>query len=273
MVYRSGHKPPLLPVRIESGRASHTGMVRSHNEDDILCLELSLGQGSESTFPGLYAVADGVGGHEDGEIASSLALRMLAESIIGSLILPRLRGELPRLNQEFVLQVLTDGVKMANNGVYAQAKAKGTDMGTTLAIALVLDGTAYIANVGDSRVYLLGGGQLRQVTNDHSVVAGLAAAGVISPEDIYTHPRRNIITRCLGMGQDIEVDLFTEELKAGDSLLLCSDGLWEMVRGDKIKEVIEKSPDPQAACEQLVEVANQKGGVDNISVVAVRLNR
>jgi serine/threonine protein phosphatase PrpC len=168
------------------------------------------------------------------------------------------------------LQILTEGVKIANNQVYTQAEQSG--MATTLAAVLIIDTMAYIANVGDSRVYLLNRGQLRQITNDHSLVASLVAAGEITPEEAYTHPRRNIITRCLGTQPDIQVDLFTEELHSGDSLLLCSDGLWEMVRNNKIQEAAIEANDAQSACERLVKLANQNGGVDNVSVIMVKVS-
>lgn len=245
-------------------------MVRSLNEDGLLSMELSSVEKTEGMFFGLYAVADGIGGCEGGEIASNLALRVLVDSIVTFLLLPGLRAEARSLFQEFALQTLTEGVKAANNEVYVQAQAKGTNMGTTLAAVLMIDTTAYIANVGDSRIYLLEGEQLRQVTTDHSLVAALVATGEITPEEIYTHPRRNVITRCLGTQPNIEGDTFTETLKPGSSLLLCSDGLWEMVRDDEIRDVVLGTQNPQSTCEQLIELANQNGGVDNISVIAVK---
>jgi serine/threonine protein phosphatase PrpC len=258
---------------IKSGKASHKGMVRSLNEDSFLSLELSLEEGGESVLFGLYAVADGVGGCEGGEIASSLALKVLAAGIIDSLLLPALQLDSTNLTQESILQRLGEGVKRANSEVYLEGQAEGSDMSTTLAVALVINKTVYVANVGDSRVYLSDEGQLRQMTNDHSFVASLVAVGEITPEEIYTHPYRHIITRCLGTQGDVEVDLFTEELRPGDSLLLCSDGLWEMVKDNKIKEVLLQSSSPQSACEQLIELANENGGVDNISAVIVKVTQ
>ena len=256
---------------VRSGKASHKGMVRSLNEDGLLSIELSSVEGTEDMFLGLYAVADGVGGCERGEIASNLALRVLAASAVKSFLLPILRQETHSLNKESVLRALTEGVEVANNEIYIQAQNKGINMGTTLAAALIVNDTAYIANIGDSRIYLLEGEQLRQVTTDHSLVAALVAAGDISPDEIYTHPRRNIITRCLGAQRNVEVDLFAETLKPGSALLLCSDGLWEMVRDDEIRDVVFKAQTPQDACEQLVELANRNGGVDNISVIVVKV--
>lgn len=265
-------KVDLSPTsgKTETGKASHKGMVRALNEDSVLSLELSIANGSEGISFGLYAVADGVGGHEGGEIASNLALRVLSKNIVKSLFLPILH-EAMEFSQDFVLQALTEGVKVANTDVYNQALDKGNDMGTTLTAALVIDETAYIANVGDSRVYLLSSEQIRQVTTDHSLVQSLFEQGDINAEERYTHPRRNVITRCLGTEQDIEVDHFAEPLPVGSSLILCSDGLWEMVRDDDIKEIVIKADNPKNACKQLVEVANQNGGLDNISVIVIKV--
>jgi protein phosphatase len=267
---QSDQEVSLESATVQSGKASHKGIVRSLNEDGLLSMELSFVEGTKDMFFGLYAVADGVGGREDGEIASNLALRTLATNTVESLLLPGLRGELS-LTRELALQGLKDGVKIANSAVYHEGQTKGSNMGTTMAAALVINKSVYIANVGDSRVYLLYGGQLRQVTSDHSLVASLVAAGKISPEEIYTHPQRNIITRCLGTQQDIEVDLFTEESKPATSLILCSDGLWEMMRDDEIKDIVLKADSPQTACERLIELANNNGGVDNISVIVVKI--
>lgn len=258
-------------TRTEVGWASHTGLVRALNEDALLALDLRLGASTLGISFGLYAVADGIGGHEAGEIASGLALRVLAGTIVRSVLSPRLRGQTDRLCQESHSQTLRKAVKAADKQVYVHAQAKGNDMGTTLAAALVVGTTVHIANVGDSRVYLSQGDGLRQMTTDHSLVAVLVAAGEITPDEIYTHPRRNIITRCLGPQESVEVDLFTEQLQPGHSLLLCSDGLWEMVKDDQIRDAVLGAQDPQAACEELVELANQNGGIDNISLIIVKV--
>lgn len=273
MKHRSELDSSAGAFRVDVGQATHQGMVRFLNEDRLLMLQCRLDGASEGTSYGLYVVADGVGGYQAGGIASDLAVRVLAMSLVNSLALTGSKEKLPRLDQQYISKALSEAVKAAHREVYAHGKLKGTDMGTTLAAALTINNTAYIANVGDSRVYLLEEKKLRQITTDHSIVAALLAAGLITAQEIYSHPRRNIITRSLGIQEDVMVDLFKEELKSSTSLLLCSDGLWEMVKDDKIEEILLKVERPQSACEQLLELANQSGGMDNISVIIVKVSQ
>jgi PPM family protein phosphatase len=154
---------------------------------------------------------------------------------------------------------------------YGRDHSDARGLGSTLTAVLVVDGQAYIANVGDSRTYLLREGELHRITRDHSLVARLVEAHQIEPDEVYDHPNRNLIYRSLGAGKaDVEVDLFTETLRAGDLLLLCSDGLWEMVRDPELLSILTEVRDLEQACELLIQRANDNGGEDNITAVLVR---
>jgi serine/threonine protein phosphatase PrpC len=172
---------------------------------------------------------------------------------------------------EMLESLLQDGVQQANQAVHRNNMELRADMGTTITATLVVDVTAYVCNVGDSRTYLYRQGEgLRKVTNDHSVVASLVEAGIIQPDDIYTHPKRNQIYRSLGEKMNVEVDSFRVSLQSGDKLLLCSDGLWDMVRDPKIEDVIKNPlPDPNQTASDLISAALEGGGEDNVSVIVI----
>ncbi len=157
---------------------------------------------------------------------------------------------------------------------YGTEHREARGMGATLTAALVMDGQAFIANVGDSRTYLLRDGKLERVTRDHSLVQRLVEAEQIAPDDVYDHPSRNLIYRSLGAGHaEVEVDIFVERLRAGDALLLCSDGLWEMIRDPQLQQLLTEQTDVtqvEQTCEKLIKIANENGGEDNITAVLVR---
>jgi len=268
MEYRPKRSIAVKRVKYEIGQCSDIGLVRSLNEDSLVSLNLGGNRVSDKRIS-LCAVADGLGGYEGGEIASRMALQVLTDNI-SKLILSTTRRKNMK-NQESILHALTSGIKAANKEVLSQSQASGNGMATTLIAALLINDTAYIANVGDSRAYCLEGEQIRQITYDHSLVADLVSTGEIIPEELYTHPQRNIVTRYLGSYLDLEVDLFVEVLIPGKSLILCSDGLWEMVRDIDIKKIIHQQSTVQDACIQLVNLAKQNGGIDNISVIIIKV--
>ncbi len=142
-------------------------------------------------------------------------------------------------------------------------------MGSTLTGYMIAGEHAYIVNVGDSRTYMVRGGQIYQLTTDHSLVGQLVAGGLIEPDDVYTHPQRSQIFRSLGDKPNVQIDIFKQQLLPGDILISCSDGLWEMVRNPQIESILNSAPDPQTACTQLIDVANANGGEDNVSAVIV----
>lgn len=192
---------------------------------------------------------------DDGE--DSNATRHLLESVALEHFAEKLRAAV-----EHSSQAIED---------YGVEHREARGMGATATVALVMDGQAFIANVGDSRTYLIRDGKIERITRDHSLVERLVEAGQIEPDDVYDHPSRNLIYRSLGAGHAaVEVDVFVERLRTGDALLLCCDGLWEMVRDPQLQQIINEHEDIEAACETLISVANTNGGEDNITAVLVR---
>lgn len=258
------------PLRPSHGQATHPGRRRSRNEDAVLSIVFGMDQQGFTGPISLYVVADGMGGHEAGNIASQTVSRIVGERLIQSGVIPELRQTQP-VRSAGPAQLLVQAIQEANGALIHYAHQTGSDLGSTITAVLIAGDTAYIANVGDSRTYFLRDGRLEQVTRDHSVVARLVEVGIIKPEEARTHPRRNEIYRALGQTPRLEVDLFTRTLRRGDRLILCTDGLWELVPDEEIRRIVEKARTPQQACDALVEAANRAGGEDNIAVVVVEI--
>lgn len=258
-----------VPLRPRIGTASDTGRARPHNEDSLLALDLTMNNTSIGRTWGLYIVADGMGGHAAGEVASGLAIRGAAEVVLSEYIAPTLDLD-SAYDEDAAKEIVRRAVLQANDYVIREAKARGNDMGTTLTMALVIGNRAVIGNVGDSRTYMYRDGELRRVSKDHSLVMRLVELGQISEDDIYTHPQRNAVLRSLGDKPQIEVDLFSERLNPGDALFLCSDGQWEMTHNPEMAALMAKYDDPQQACQALIDAANAAGGEDNITAVFVK---
>lgn len=269
-------EPPVtLPapqaLTLSAGYASDTGMVRELDEDSVFVLTLGEIYDSFSTPMGLFIVADGMGGHEGGEVASKLVVQTIAHRLMKHVLLPRLDPD-STPHQDAVRFRVIEAVQHANQELFKLAQKRGNDMGCTLTMALVINNRAYIANVGDSRTYIRRQNGLHQISKDHSVVANLIENGMAQPEEIYTHPDRNIVYRSMGAKPKLEVDLWEEELTVGDKLLLCCDGLWESIYNEGIDEVLLTHFEPQPACKEMIRRANMAGGEDNISVILVQVN-
>jgi serine/threonine protein phosphatase PrpC len=250
-------------VYLDCSTALDTGIKRrgKPNEDSLLALPAITNACGGLQPVGLFVIADGMGGHGNGQEASRLAISALHDALKLALV-----GSPEDDNYE---QVLAEGTHTANLAVYRRNRQQQTDMGTTLAVALVIGNTAYIANVGDSRVYLYREDEgLEQITRDHSSVARLVEAGAITPDEVYSHPKRNEIYRSLGHQSTVKVDTFSVPLQVGDVLLLCSDGLWEMVRDASIAGILDSTRlDLSRTCDQLRHAALNGGGKDNISMI------
>ena len=267
---------PAFPsgVKITIGAASDIGISRQggHNEDSIGHIVLEIQHDSYAEPLALAVVADGLGGHASGREASRLVVRTLLDHVLRTVALPRveLLTDAPA-TEEGLKHILREGIQAANEALCTANDEQKLDMGSTVVAVLAYEGTAYIANAGDSRAYVLEGEILRRITTDHSLVEQLVAGGIIADADRYTHPERNQIFRSLGLNREMEVDFFTQWLRPGMRLLLCSDGLWEMVRDNEITRIMRANADPQAACDALIQAANKAGGEDNISAVVVQI--
>ncbi len=227
------------------------GLVRKENED-AFCIEKDLG---------LLAIADGMGGHASGEVASKMAIEILRDSL-------KKEGEpLP--------ERLNSGVKLANKMIYEASRSQSqlNGMGTTLT-AVRLDGNRLrIAHVGDSRAYLIRGGVIEQLTDDHTIVSEQVARGMITREEAARSDMRNILSKALGIAPEVDVDIEGLTVSEGDQLVLCSDGLSELISDDEILSEVQSSKRPEIVCDELVDLANQRGGEDNITVIVAHLHR
>lgn len=253
---------------LQIGQGSDIGKARQNNEDAFLVLKSLTGIGRELLPVGLFIVADGMGGHLEGEEASSLATRVAAGVIVEEILLPVLTSQELDIANRPVHEILTEATMFANQAVSDMQ----SDAGTTLTLALILGHSAYMAHVGDTRVYYLDDDGLRQITQDHSLVNRLVELGQISAQEAQQHPQRNYLYRALGQGPELKVDTYFQSLKDDSSLILCSDGLWNAVTEKKIVDVIRSSSSPQEACNRLIDRANECGGEDNITIVLAKVN-
>jgi protein phosphatase len=232
-------------VKIVSGAKTDVGLMRDVNQDAYLVSEP------------MYVVADGIGGHIAGDIASSTAVDVISDE----------QKNVDPANPESLVSVIRRANDAIREKVQADPSLRG--MGTTCTLLLIDASQAHLAHVGDSRAYLQREGELSQISEDHTLVGRMVQEGRLTPEDAQRHPQRNVITRALSGDGDIDVDLKTLELATGDRLLLCSDGLSGMVDNETIRTTLIDESDPQHAAERLVELANYAGGEDNITVVII----
>jgi PPM family protein phosphatase len=240
-----------MTLTVRWAAKTDVGKARDRNEDSYY--------GGEHVF----AVADGLGGHNAGDVASRIAIEPM-KALDG-----RITGEKP----ERIAEMLAESVSDANRAVFkrAQQDAKVRGMGTTLTAVAVVDGSVHLAHVGDSRCYLIRDGAMTQLSSDHTLVARMVQEGKLTPEQAEVHPQRSILTRALGAESEVEVDSLQIELIPGDRLLLCSDGLSSVIGDDAIRTVLSDATDLDAGCKRLIAEANAHGGPDNITVIVVEV--
>lgn len=229
------------------------GMRRSINQDYVFSSEQPVG-----SLPNLFIVADGMGGHKAGDFASRQATQTIVEFLQNS-------------TEESIVVAIRNAIEQANRVVIAKAAESECfeGMGTTVVLATILENTMYVANVGDSRLYLERD-ELRQITKDHSLVEEMVRMGGIDQEAARYHPKKNVITRAVGGSDEIQIDFFEIQLEPGDVILMCSDGLTNMVEDSDISLILKKQRDVVEMAETLVSTANENGGADNVSVIVIK---
>jgi serine/threonine protein phosphatase PrpC len=257
------------PMRMLVGQRTHPGRTRELDEDSLFAITMSYTYESVERASGLFIVADGMGGHEAGELASRIGIRAFAGAILRDVLARELAGS--ALDEDGIVTALERAMQAANEQVFLERERRENDMGTTITAALLRDWTLYLAHVGDCRAYRWGEDGLQQLTTDHSVIASMVASGTALPDQVYTHPHRSVIYRCVGDQPHVVVDTAVLSIEPGDRLVICCDGLWEMLREEGIEDVLLREADPQRACNAMVSAANEAGGPDNISVIVVQV--
>jgi len=230
------------------------GIVRSGNEDNYLMI----------VEDGVFIVADGMGGHAAGEVASEMAVRIIAREL----------GDLTGQTEAEVAERIRRSIVEANSAIFKRTLSEQDKrgMGTTATAMILVDGSYLIGQVGDSRAYVLRDDQLTQLTKDHSYVQEQVDAGYLSPEEARTHPYSNVITRCVGANVDVAPDVYVGSLRTGDVYLIASDGLTGMIEDEDLHRMMAQGQTPQELADQLVDEANRRGGLDNVTVVVVRID-
>jgi serine/threonine protein phosphatase PrpC len=290
-----------MPIKLTGAYKTDVGKQREQNEDSPFV------RISDDGDRGLFIVADGMGGYQAGEIASRLAVQKISEAL-KSLLAPvsehptikltpvsdqetikldsdQMAEQAAKLHKtrklpetpiaKNVEDQLKAAIRQANKAIlnYGEEQTSARGLGCTVTTALVQSNLAFIANIGDSRTYLYRDNDLTPLTKDHSLVYRLVEAKQIEPDEIYSHPQRNLIYRSLGAGhKSVDPDVFQISLRSGDSLLLCSDGLWEMVRNEDLQKILKENTDAQKICDLLIDLANANGGEDNITAVLVQIH-
>ncbi|MDO4478242.1 MAG: Stp1/IreP family PP2C-type Ser/Thr phosphatase [Lachnospiraceae bacterium] len=238
---------------MKSYSATDVGQRRKINQDSIFDSQVPVGN-----LPNLFIVADGMGGHNAGDYASRFAVRGISESIEKSF-------------EKNPVKLIGDAIRAVNTGLQQKAEEHEelSGMGTTVVVMTIIDGYAYVANVGDSRLYLKDDDELRQITRDHSLVEEMVRLGQLTPEEAHRHPDKHIITRALGAAPEVDIDFFDFKIPPEAAILMCSDGLSNMVEDLDILHVLESELPTGEKVAELIRQANDNGGRDNIAVIVV----
>jgi serine/threonine protein phosphatase PrpC len=263
----NNHNPRFELQQLLASCGQSVGKQRELNEDSLLALTSTMAGNSGNLPFGLYIVADGMGGHQFGEVASNAAIRSVAGYVIRKFH-PYLFHIKSDTVEESFQEIMQAAVAEAQRVIQKEAPGSGT----TLTAALVVGQQITVAHVGDSRAYFVyPDGRIEPITRDHSLVKRLEELGHITPEEAANYPHRNVLYRALGQGEILDPDIFTVGFPQPGYLLICSDGLWGVITEQELARTVNEAPSPQRACQNLVNAANAAGGPDNISVVLVQL--
>lgn len=258
---------PMHPPHLVVGCGQSIGRHRDHNEDALIALTMTLTSDLSNVPFGFYIVADGMGGHQHGEIASAISIRSMASSVIQKVYL-NLISLNPSSPEQSIQEIMQDGVRKAHRAIVEQVPGGGT----TLTALLILGDQITITHVGDSRLYAIDtDGRMEALTRDHSLVNRLMELGQITSDEAAVHPQRNVLYRALGQGEPFKPDITSISIPSSGFLLLCSDGLWGVVPDPEIHRLVVEAPDPQQACHNLIQAANNAGGPDNITAILIQL--
>lgn len=256
------------PQQLVIGVGRDVGRQRDRNEDSVFAHTSTIAAGTTSLPFGIYLVADGMGGHQAGDVASEFAARIMGSHLMEQLYSP-LFGPQPHAPSEALQEIMKIGVVNAHQIISKETSGGGT----TLTAVLIIGTQMTLAHVGDSRAYAVFlDGRMQLLTRDHSLVKRLEELGQISAEEAENHPQKSMLYRALGQGETPDPDIFTASLPHPGYLMICSDGLWGVVSEDEMFQIIIESPNPHRACQNLVDAANAAGGPDNISVILVRMS-
>jgi PPM family protein phosphatase len=263
--------PDILTIRktehLAFGQSSDVGLVRNNNQDAALSFYFTSDSVEDYPDIGLFVVADGMGGHHDGEKASAITTRILASQVVNTIYLPIIM-DVEDSERIPTSEALVKAVKMANEEVIRHVP----EGGTTVTAVVVIGDLAHLIHVGDSRAYLMTNDRIEQITRDHSLVQRLIELDQLTPEEAEVHPQKNVLYRALGQNETLEVDAATKRLPPNSRLLICSDGLWGQVEEKELYEVAMNHADPQQACDKLVALANTRGGSDNITAILLKIS-
>lgn len=256
--------PPLASQHLVFAQASDVGVARQNNQDSALSYFGTLSSADNRPDFGVFIVADGMGGHHDGEKASAVAARTVLDEIIRRVLLPLIHNDDERAP---VTEVLEQAILSANDAVMTTVP----EGGTTLTALVIVGDFGYVGHVGDSRAYLIQQGISEQLTRDHSFVQRLFELGEIDHNQLENHQQKNVLYKALGQPELQDIDIMTRRLPADTTLLLCSDGLWGQVGDPQIRQILSENPDVQIASAELVAAANRAGGIDNVSAIVIRI--